>query len=184
MARRSTRLMDKELIVFGEDSDVEVEDSAVFGIPIEDSDDELEESEHDTDSEQELTDDEHQDEEEEDDSFFTGKDGTVWNKKPNSHKGFGVHKCNQMKLGPDKTPKDLETSEDFFSLFIDDFVIKKIVGHTNDFINCFIPEDKRKGTYRLTNETEVNGWIGLNILIGTQERKRQTTLARRDGLRM
>ena len=163
MARRSVRLMDREIISYDQENDDEFDS---FGVPDEESGNETEQSDHDTDSEQEGSDDEEESDMAEPKSF-SGKDGTVWNKEPNNHKGLAMHGCNRMRLGREKMPKGLKTGEDCFSLFIDDFVVKTIVHHTNEFIKSFVGEDQRKGHFRLTDETEINGWIGLNILIGT-----------------
>ena len=165
--RRTERLLEKELQNCENDANEPNQDDEVM-IPIEETDDELERSDHETDSEQEASDGvETSDNETEETTPWYGKDGFVWNRIPTAHNNQRCHPCNVMKLGHNKKPPGPTTEIDWFNLYMDDFVIKKIVEHTNNFICSFTTDETRRGSFRITNEVEIRGFIGLLILIGT-----------------
>ena len=161
-ARRSQRIR-REISYCEDDSDHETELAAMFGIPYEETDNETDRSDHESDSEQEGSD----SEDDEPLSWF-GKDGqTLWNEAPTKHHNQRLHPCNVMKLGRNKKPGGVKTEVDWFNLYLDDFVTNKIVEHTNSFICSFTSEEFRKGNRRITDATEIRGFIGMLILIGT-----------------
>lgn len=156
--RRSTRLLEKNFVnprvQYDEDDDYK----DPFGIPEEETDSETEESDHYTDSEEEAS--------ESEDKFYVGNDGTLWETTPVAS-NIKTHPCNVLKLGRDKKPTNLETELENFFLFLDSFVIQRMVQYTNSFMKLFTTEETRIGNMRLKDDVEIKGLIGLLILIGT-----------------
>ena len=168
--RKRIRL-DSALLQQENDSDDEFEQLLDVLVPEEHTDDETEVSDHNTDSEEEISDEEdEEDETSKETTFYMGKDKTTkWNVKPTDFQSRRMNLANVRKSTPNKRPGGLQTGLEWFELFFDNVVIYKIVEDTNSFIRSFTTEETMKSTYRLTDDIEIKGLIGLLILIGTMK---------------
>jgi len=140
----------------------------------------IEDSDHDSDSEEELdslsTTDEIEENLGENFRFFIGKDGeTLWANEP--VKSISKTKSrNIIKIfpGPKGAARQYKTEIECFSQFFSLDIVDKIVSHTNTYIQWrkLANPNSRDRDFRLTNQKEIQALFGALFLIAVKRANR------------
>lgn len=158
-------LTDEEII---EELLREDDDESVGGYS-DSEDDNVEESEHDTDSDISAA---SGDETVgmKNDSFFLGRDGkTKWNKHPFSQRGRAKkHNIVATHIpGAQGTAKGAKTPEDTFFLYFDENIIDRLVLYTNMYIMKIATNFERTRDAQVTDRIEMKAFLGILLFAGT-----------------
>ncbi|CAH2006447.1 unnamed protein product [Acanthoscelides obtectus] len=138
----------------------------------------VEKSDHQSESEQDISSDEDQGipdqdtaavEENKCGGYYLGKDKITKWKKSRSNLQVRVRSHNIIKLlpGPKGSARDAVSEIDCIKLFITDSVIRMITSSTNRYIEKIKNKFQRDRDVRLTDEREISAFIGILFLIGT-----------------
>ena len=136
------------------------------------SDAEVNVSDHDTATEEEVSEGDLDDESEENSSFYLGKDKTTkWRK--DAFRGSKTKKRNIVKIpcGPTRKVQNavINMEIDAFATFFPVSMIDKIIHCTNLQIECMKVKYKRERDCKLTSREEIMALFGLLYLIGTKK---------------
>lgn len=154
--------------IFDEDTDIDDNEYEEFDDIDMDAEDDMIESCHETDSEQET---DHDDEEPDNiTSVYEGKDGTKWSKESFSLRGRkGLQDILKEKPGPKGLATNVSSAKDAFEVFFTDDIIHIITENTNKFILTVRSNFERERDARETNISEIKAFIGLLILSGVKK---------------
>jgi len=127
-------------------------------------------SDHESESEQDISENETNENvsDVQNNNFYLGKDKTTkWKKnKPNMQIRVRSHNIITHLPGPKQNARNAKFEIDCLKLFINDNVICLITISTNIYIESIKANFQRESDARLTDEREINAFIGILFLIG------------------
>lgn len=169
--RNPNNLSEGELQAMAQAMFEEESEDEVGGEPDTSEDEEVMYSEHNSDSEEELSDSqgEAEDLEEENVDFFLGKDKTTkWSKNPIASKFSKTKKKNIVYIFPGLTShsRDITDERSAFEKILTDNIIENIVECTNKEIEMMRARFSRPRDAKNTTKNEIMAFIGLLLLAG------------------
>eukprot|EP00102_Acyrthosiphon_pisum_P010084 XP_008178239.1 PREDICTED: piggyBac transposable element-derived protein 4-like [Acyrthosiphon pisum] len=127
-------------------------------------------SDHESESEQDISENETNENvsDVQNNNFYLGKDKTTkWKKnKPNMQIRVRSHNIITHLPGPKQNARNAKFEIDCLKLFINENVIRLITISTNIYIESIKANFQRESDARLTDEREINAFIGILFLIG------------------
>ncbi|KAF9413504.1 hypothetical protein HW555_008299 [Spodoptera exigua] len=109
--------------------------------------------------------------------FYRGVDDTLWSKTVPLNRGrTRSHNIVFVPPGPKGTARQKTTLEDCMSLFFDDHIIHLITKYTNKKIDYIKEKYRRERDAKQTNETEIRGYIGILLMAGVVGKRKSTAI--------